>query len=70
MRPSGRWGARQKAMVVHAIGECRITFDEACEKYRMSPEELNSWISGFANHGAWGLKASILPKIRKRKISC
>jgi Protein of unknown function (DUF1153) len=39
-----RWRARDKALVVAAVRHGMMTFDEACERYRLSAEEYLSWL--------------------------
>src|SRR3546814_16648107 len=42
-RDTKRWIVRRKAEVVAAVRGGLITSDEACARYRLSPEELASW---------------------------
>jgi transcriptional regulator of nitric oxide reductase len=53
-----RWVMRRKAQVVAAVRSGLLTFEEACERYRLSEEELKSWITLLDNHGVRGLRAT------------
>lgn len=53
-----RWVARRKAAVVAAIADGRLTVDQACEKYRLTVEELSSWQCTFQQVGVRGLRAT------------
>lgn len=55
---SERWIPRRKAMVVTALNEGEITFEEACRRYGLSPDELAGWISSFERYGVPGLRAT------------
>src|SRR4051812_7120881 len=46
-----RWFASQKAAVVIAIRHGTLTFTEACERYRLSHEELAAWEVAFDQDG-------------------
>src|SRR5579871_1840568 len=50
-----RWSPRRKAEVVLAVTGGVLTAEEACRRYRMSPEELSEWISGYQLDGMKGL---------------
>ena len=53
-----RWVTRRKAEVVAAVREGRLSFNEACERYRLSEEEFKSWMALFEAHGIPGLRAT------------
>jgi hypothetical protein len=38
-----RWVARRKAQVVTAVRDGVLTFEDACRRYNISPEEFLSW---------------------------
>lgn len=61
------WGARLKSQVVTAIRSGRLEFDEACQRYQISPEELNAWIGLMEKHGALGLRATCIQKYRQKE---
>lgn len=64
--PSGaeRWVARRKAVVVEAIAHGLLTRDEAMERYRLTEEELDGWISTAARLGPAALKIKAIKKNR------
>ena len=64
--PSGteRWVARRKAIVVEAIGHGLLSRDEAIERYRLTEEELDGWISSASRLGLAGLKIKAIKKNR------
>ena len=53
-----RWVTRRKAQVVAAVRSGILTFEEACERYRLSEEEFKSWIKLLDQHGLRGLRAT------------
>ncbi len=59
-----RWVTRRKAQVVAAVRSGLLSFDEACERYRLSEEEFKTWISLLDNHGVRGLRATRMQDYR------
>ncbi len=59
-----RWVVRRKAQVVAAVRNGILTFDEACERYRLSEEEFKSWVSLYDHHGVRGLRATRMQEYR------
>ncbi len=55
-----RWGFRRKAAVVSAVLAKVLTMEDACRRYRLSREELQSWIEQIRRHGAHGLRVTRL----------
>ncbi len=55
-----RWIARRKAVVVAAVQHGMISEDEACKRYSLTPEELESWEKSLMAHGVKGLKATAI----------
>ena len=53
-----RWVSRRKAEVVAAIDGGLLTIDDACERYRLSLEELASWRRALDRAGVPGLRAT------------
>jgi len=53
-----RWVMRRKAQVVAAVRSGLLTFEEACQRYRLSEEEFKSWLSLLDRHGLRGLRAT------------
>lgn len=50
-----RWVPRRKARVVAAVEGGLISRQEACERYALSDEELESWKACLARYGLKGL---------------
>jgi hypothetical protein len=59
-----RWVMRRKAQVVAAVRSGLLTFEEACERYRLSEEELKSWTQLLDHHGLRGLRATRMQEYR------
>ena len=60
-----RWVARRKAEVVFGIRAGLITPEEACRRYRISPDELRSWQDLIERHGMQGLRVTRLQRYRQ-----
>jgi hypothetical protein len=60
-----RWVARRKAVVVAAVDHGLIEVTEACEMYRLSEEELDTWRHAVARHGASALRITSLQRYRQ-----
>lgn len=56
-----RWVARRKAEVIAAVRGGLLTMAQACNRYRLSPDEFLEWERHYKEHGLQGLKASIRP---------
>ena len=63
--PSERWTARRKAEVVAAVNGGLLSVDEACERYRMSVEELASWMRTEERLGVRGLRVTCVQRNRE-----
>ena len=50
-----RWVPSRKAQVVAAVRGGLITGREACARYGLSPEELDSWTQAVVRHGEGAL---------------
>ena len=59
-----RWVTRRKAQVVAAVRNGVLTADEACERYRLSQEEFQSWSNLLDHHGVRGLRATRMQEYR------
>ena len=55
---TGRWTVRRKAEVVAAVSGGLLSFDEACERYSLSVEELTSWQRAVHRSGMPGLRVT------------
>ena len=53
---STRWTAGRKVAVITAIRAGAVAFSEACERYRLSHEELSAWEAAFHEYGIAGLQ--------------
>jgi transposase-like protein len=51
-----RWSPQRKASVVEAVHKGAIAFDEACQRYRLSADELLQWQAAKQAHGIGGLR--------------
>jgi transposase-like protein len=60
-----RWVASRKAAVVKAVSSGLIAAEEACRRYGLSEEELDSWRSAVAQHGEQALRATAVQKYRQ-----
>ena len=60
-----RWVASRKTMVLAAIDAGSLSIEEACLRYRLSVEEIASWLRLTELHGSDGLKISRLGEYRK-----
>ena len=61
---TNRWVTRRKAQVVAAVRNGVLTFNEACERYRLSEEEFHSWMNLLDHHGVRGLRATRMQEYR------
>ena len=59
-----RWVTSRKARVVAAVRSGLLTFAEACERYRLSEEEFQSWMNLLDRHGVRGLRATRMQEYR------
>lgn len=62
-----RWVARRKAAVVAAVTGGMLTPEEACDRWDLSEEELDSWCSATARHGVNALRTTALQRYRATK---
>jgi hypothetical protein len=53
-----RWTVRRKAAVVLAVRHGRLSLDEACQRYMLSPEEFAAWEQAIDRHGIYGLRVT------------
>ena len=61
-----RWVVRRKAAVVVAVNSGKITFEQACEIYQLSEEELIFWKHTFETYGLAGLRTTCIQLYRPR----
>jgi hypothetical protein len=60
-----RWVARRKAEVLAAIRGGLLTAAEACQRYRLSPEELDLWQDSVDCAGVPGLRVTRIQLYRR-----
>jgi hypothetical protein len=53
-----RWVMRRKAEVVAAVSGGLLSFDEACNRYNLSLEELAGWQRAIESSGMYGLRVT------------
>ena len=58
-----RWVYRRKAEVVEAVRAGRLSSEDACRRYSISPEEFSSWERAMDHLGARGLRVTRLEDI-------
>lgn len=59
-----RWVIRRKAEVVAAVRGGLLSFDAACQRYRITAEEFASWERAIDKHGMQGLRATRIQQYR------
>jgi hypothetical protein len=59
-----RWVIRRKATVVAALRLGMLTIEEACHRYRLSIQEIQSWQNLVDRHGLRGLRVTRLQDYR------
>lgn len=59
-----RWVARRKAEVVVAVRGGLLSFEDACERYRITSEEFLGWQRQVERHGLQGLRVTRLQSYR------
>ncbi len=62
-----RWVIRRKAELVAAIRGGLLTLEDACERYHLSEEELQSWADSLAKHGIRGLRSTRVQLYRESR---
>ena len=62
-----RWVARRKAAVVAAVNGGLLSLEEACERWNLSEEELESWRAAVARHGVNALRTTALQRYRSTR---
>lgn len=59
------WVARRKAQIVAAVNGGLLTIEQACERYRITTEELAAWSQAAARSGVGGLRVTHSDNYRK-----
>lgn len=60
-----RWVASRKAAVVRGVVYGLISQDEALDRYGLSGEEFQEWVTAAAQYGVDALKATNVQKYRQ-----
>ena len=63
------WVSRRKAEVLAAIDGGMLSLDDACERYRLSLEELAAWRRSIDRAGIAGLRVTKGQRYRDHVIS-
>jgi Protein of unknown function (DUF1153) len=63
-----RWSSRRKAAVVIAIRAGVLSWQEACARYKLSPEELGAWEAALDRNGIPGLRVTRLQIYRDNSL--
>ena len=53
-----RWVPRRKAAVLAAIADNRISLEQACQRWRLSVEEIRLWERAMRQIGVHGLRVT------------
>jgi hypothetical protein len=61
-----RWMPRKKARLVAAVCGGLISLNQACLRYRLTPEEFSDWKKALDAYGLSGLQAT-KPRWRRRQ---
>jgi len=64
-----RWVIRRKAEVLAAINGGLLSVAEACQRYRLSPEELELWQQAIDRAGVPGLRVTRIQLYRELSTS-
>lgn len=60
-----RWVIRRKAEVVAAVRGGLLTFEEACQRYKLTDEEFVGWQKAIDRHGLAGLRTTRIQQYRE-----
>lgn len=61
---TSRWTPHRKAEVVAAVKGGLLSFDEACQRYSLGPEELTGWQRAVDRSGIPGLRVTQIQHYR------
>jgi hypothetical protein len=59
-----RWVIRRKAEVVAAVRGGLLTFDDACDRYKLTSEEFAGWQQAIDRYGLAGLRTTRIQQYR------
>ncbi len=60
-----RWVKSRKLSVIKAIERGILSDDEACQRYSLTAEELESWKAALTRHGPGALRTTHINRYRK-----
>ena len=60
-----RWVASRKAAVVRCLVYGLVTRAEVLDRYKLSDEELDSWLNAVKDHGENALRVTSLQRFRQ-----
>lgn len=61
-----RWTALRKTYLVDLVNAGRVTAEQVCERYGVTPDEFLSWSEGVRRFGVEGVKFAT--RSRRRRI--
>jgi transposase-like protein len=64
---SGRWTPHRKAAVLKEIAAGELSVSEACARWELTLEELQSWNRDYRRYGLRGLKTTRVQAIREEE---
>jgi hypothetical protein len=64
---SGRWTSHRKVAVLKEIAAGKLSVAEACARWELSLEELQSWHRDYYRYGLAGLKTTRIQAIREEE---
>jgi hypothetical protein len=59
-----RWVIRRKAEIVAAVRGGLLSFEEACDRYRLTADEFLAWQRSIERHGLAGLRTTRIQQYR------
>ena len=59
-----RWVIRRKAEIVAAVRGGLLSFEEACDRYRLTADEFLDWQRSIDRHGLAGLRTTRIQQYR------
>lgn len=60
-----RWVKSRKLAVIKAIEKGVLTDEQACQRYSLTAEELESWKAALTKHGPGALRTTHLNRYRR-----
>lgn len=60
-----RWVKSRKLAVIKAIDSGILSDEQACQRYSLTPEELDSWKKALNRHGPGALRTTHLNRYRR-----